>query len=179
MQLSVIKSDGSTEQYFHTKVLSTINKSLDDVDRTNIVAAEQFSEAVTFHLYHNNPSESIKSEDIHQLIITALKQTGYDDAAEALKQHRMFRNINRSRIEVIHSNGSFVTQRWNKTKIVNKLVNKCELDRTLARAVASCVEEKILILNMTKIDHNLVGLLVVAETEIMLQAEKELQLAAN
>ena len=177
MQLSVIKNDGSVEEYLHTKVLGTINRALDDVSRTNIIAAEQFAEAVTFHLYHNSNSSNIKSDDVHHLVIKALIETGYPDAALALKEHRMIRNIQRSRIEVSRSTGQ--VKRWNKSLIVDKLKNKCQLAYPIARAVATAVEEKVLNLNMTCINHNLVGLLVVAETEIMLKAEKELELITN
>ena len=95
MQLNVIKADGSVEEYLHTKVLGTINSALDDVGKTNIIAAEQFAEAVTFHLYHNSQSDTIKSEDVHHLVLKALTETGYPDAAIALKEHRMHRKINR------------------------------------------------------------------------------------
>lgn len=176
VQLSVIKNDGSIEQYLHTKVLGTINRALDDVEQTNIIAAEQFAEAVTFHLYHNSDSSNIKSEDVHHLVIKALTETGYQQAAIALGDHRKHRKITRSRIEVLHSTGRI--NRWNKSLIVRKLTGKCQLEQPLARAVATSVEEKVLNLNMTRVNHNLVGLLVVAETEIMLKAEKELALVA-
>jgi transcriptional regulator NrdR family protein len=181
MQLSVIKANGTTEEYLHTKVLGTFSHALDDIDQTNIFAAEQFSEAVTFHLYHNNHSNSVKSSNIHDMIVTVLNETGYPDAAEALAVHRMFRNIRRSRIEVIHdlhtpeALNTQIASRWNKTRIVTDLTKKYDLDRKLARAIAAAVEEKVLKLGMTQVHSNLVEQLVIAETNIMVRAEQQLE----
>jgi transcriptional regulator NrdR family protein len=181
MQLSVIKANGTTEEYLHTKVLGTFSHALDDIGQTNIFAAEQFSEAVTFHLYHNNHSSSVKSESIHDMIVTVLNETGYPDAAEALTEHRMFRNIRRSRIEVFHdhytpkTSSSPNTSRWNKTRIVTDLTQKYDLDRKIARAIAASVEEKVLKLGMTQIHSDLVEQLVISETNIMVRAEQQLE----
>jgi transcriptional regulator NrdR family protein len=181
MQLSVIKANGTTEEYLHTKVFGTFSRALDDIGQTNIFAAEQFAEAVTFHLYHNNHSSSVKSDNIHNLIVTVLNETGYPDAAEALTDHRMYRNIKRSRIEVIEdhytpgSSNTTNTSRWNKTKIVKDLTQKYDLDKNLARAIAASVEEKVLKLDMTQLHSNLVEQLVISETNIMVRAEQQLE----
>ena len=181
MQLSVIKANGTTEEYLHTKVLGTFSHALDAIAQTNIFAAEQFAEAVTFHLYHNNHSNSVKSDNIHDLMLTVLNETGYPDAAEALAEHRMLRNIHRSRIEVMQDHYTSTPSnlsncsRWNKTKIVKDLTQKYDLDRKLARAIATSVEEKVLKLGMTQIHSNLVEQLVIAETDIMVRAEKQLE----
>lgn len=185
MQLSVIKTNGTTEEYLHTKVIGTFSHALDDVDQTNIFAAEQFAEAVTFHLYHNNRSQSVKSDNIHDLAVTVLNDTGYPDAAAALKEHRMYRSIRRSRIEVLKDNpmpgtpNMASTSRWDKTKIITDLTQKYDLEKKLARAIAASVEEKVLKLGMTQIHSNLVEQLVIAETDIMVRAEKELELVTN
>jgi transcriptional regulator NrdR family protein len=185
MQLSVIKANGTTEEYLHTKVIGTFSHALDDVDQTNIFAAEQFAEAVTFHLYHNNHSRSVKSDNINVLIVTVLNETGYPDAATALKEHRMYRSIRRSRIEVRKDNSMpeapsmANTSRWNKTKIITDLTQKYDLEKNLARAIAASVEEKVLKLGMTQIHSNLVEQLVIAETDIMVRAEKELEFVTS
>jgi len=181
MQLSVIKANGTTEEYLHTKVFGTFSHALDDIGRTNIFAAEQFAEAVTFHLYHNNHSSSVKSENIHDLVVTVLNETGYPDAATALTDHRMCRKITRSRIEVIEdqytpgTSNTTSAARWNKTKIVKDLTQKYDLDKKVARAIAASVEEKVLKLGMTQIHSNLVEQLVISETNTMVRAEQQLE----
>lgn len=181
MQLQVIKKDGTAEQYMHTKVLGTFNNALDDAGRTNIVAAEQFAEAVTFHLYHNIETPTIKSEDIHRLVVTVLKDTNYPDAASALNEHRLCRSVKRQRIEINSGSNSDDASRmtlWNKSRIAKKLIERHHMNGSLARAVASGVEEKIMNLNMRCIDHNLVKQLVIAETEILVKAQKQLEPAS-
>lgn len=176
MQLRVIKTNGTTEEYIHTKVLGTFNRAMDDADRTNIFAAEQFAEAVTFHLYHNNDSSTIKSDTIHGIAINVLEQTDYADAALALINHRIQRNIKRTRIEVVNNREkNIATSRWNKSRIVEDLTQKYGLNQNVARAIASSVEEKILKLEMTRVHRNLVEQIVIAETNIMICAEKELE----
>ena len=181
MQLQVIKKDGTTEQYMHTKVLGTFNNALDAVGRTNIIAAEQFAEAVTFHLYHNIDTTTIKGDDIHQYVLIVLKETNYTDAAAALHEHRLCRSIKRARVEVnchSHVDNTSHTSLWNKSHIIMSLVERHRMNRTLARAVASAVEEKVMNLDMRLIDQYLIEQLVIAETEILLKAEKQLELAS-
>ena len=178
MQLQVIKSDSTIEPYMHTKVLNTFNNALDDVGQTNIAAAEQFAEAVTFHLYHNNGNNTIKSDYIHKLAITVLNETNHPAAAEALSQHRLLRNMRRTGIEITSRNGqNSKTQEWSKSMVVQMLVEQHRLEPGLARAVASSVEDKILRLGMRHIDQMLIEQLVIAETETIIKAEHELALA--
>jgi hypothetical protein len=178
MQLQVIKKDGTAEQYMHTKVLGTFNNVLDAVGKTNIIAAEQFAEAVTFHLYHNNESSNIKSEDICELVIMVLNETGYCDAAETLAEYRRYRTLQRARIEIVSRNydGSILVTVWNKSDVVKTLVNQYHLEYLLARVVASAVEEKVFNLNMRRIDEKLLEHLLIAETEMVIEAEKELSM---
>ena len=175
MQLRVIKTDGTTEEYMHTKVFGTFSHAMDDVQKTNIFAAEQFAEAVTFHLYHNNDSPTIKSSTIGDMAINVLEQTDYADAANALNNHRMRRKIQRARIEVLHDEQYNTISRWNKSRIVKNLTQKYGLGQNIARAIASSVEEKILKLEMTHVHQNLIEQIVIAETNIMVCAEKELE----
>jgi hypothetical protein len=117
--------------------------------------------------------------------VTVLNETGYPDAAAALTEHRMFRNIRRSRIEVLHdhytakASNTPNTSRWNKIKIITDLTQKYDLDRKLARVIAASVEEKVLNLGMTQIHSNLVEQLVIAETNIMVRAEQQLEPAIS
>jgi hypothetical protein len=49
-QLRVVKADGSTEAYLHTKVLGTVNNALTAAGQGDMTLAEHLAEVVTFHL---------------------------------------------------------------------------------------------------------------------------------
>ena len=128
MQLKVVKVDGNLERYLHTKVIGTFNNALALVDEPNIFAAEQFAEAITFYLYRERGVLSVTSDEIHLMIQAVLTATGYENAARALNEHRLNRQLKRGRIEVVdggnESNQYDEPVRmclWNKSRI--KIVN--------------------------------------------------------
>ena len=176
MQLSVIKCDGSIEEYMHTKIIGSFNNALALVDQSNVFVAEQLADAVTFNLYQNNTSHII-SDQIHLLIDSALSATGYSQAAQLLSEYRNIRKIQRKRILVVkqQDEDNQPDLQWNKSRIVADIMLADICDRHVARAIASCVEEKILNLAMTKVPAALIGQLVTAETEAMLHAQEQLE----
>jgi hypothetical protein len=191
MQLKVIKADGSTEEYLHTKVLGTINNALGLVGEANVFIAEQLAEAITYFLYQRGPGLRVSSSEINSMIEIVLAATPYDDAALALSEFNYKRKIKRDRIEVTDMEmeeacraaalgpGSIPAQtnRWDKSRIVKSLVNEENLDRQTARAIASMVEEKVLNLGISRISHGLIRQLILADTLTMLQAEQQLHAA--
>ncbi len=184
MQLKVIKADGSLEDYLHTKVIGTLSNALGLVDDMNIFAAEQFAEAITFYLYKKRRLPRVSSEEIHLMVLAALEATGYGHAGQALKEHRLSRRLRRGRVEVVDEGGlpgghaAQTTSRWDKSRVVGHLVRLERVDRQIARAIAASVEEKILGLNMSRVPGTLVRQLVVADTEAMLAAQRQLQMVA-
>lgn len=185
MQLKVIKSDGHMEEYLHTKVLGTFSNALGLVDDMNIFAAEQFSEAVTFYLYEKRASQIVTSEELHLMIQAVLSATGYVHAAEALNDYRLNRKLKRGRVEVIDAKSYTVDEdvamrvsRWNKSRIARDLMRIDKIEPHTARAIASAVEEKVLVLGMTRVRRRLIRQLVLADTDAMLAAQGQLSLAA-
>ena len=182
MQLKVIKSDGSVEEYLHTKVIGTFSNALCLIDDANIFRAEQFAEAITFYIYEKKDGVTISSAQIHSMVQSVLTDTGFENASQALNDYRLQRRLKRSRIEVVDDeNRKFSPDRqvfqWDKSQIVGDLMSKGGLSRQLSRAIGSTVEEKVLKLDMTKIRRSLIKEFVAADTEAMLQAEVELQAA--
>lgn len=179
-QLRVIKQDRNVEAYLHTKVLGTVNDALTLTGNADVFVAEQFAEAVTFYLYQK-PSNVITSDEIHQLVRLVLSSTGYEEAAQYLDEHRMGRIVKRRRIEVVDgdaaedSMGMSTVSRWDKSRIVQDLVDREGLDRPIARAIASVVEKKVFNLGTMRIRQSLIHQIVLAETEAMLQAQRQLQ----
>lgn len=188
-QLKVIKADGSIEEYLHTKVMGTINNALGLVDLANIDIAEEFAEVVTFFLYNQYNRRTVTSGDVFSMIKVILAATGYEDAAVALSEHHYMRKLKRSRIEVVSidvqnladsefvadTEESSVRSRWDKSRIVEDLINGHGINRQTARTIASIVEEKIFNLGMTLVPTSLVKQLVLSDTATVLRAQRELQ----
>ena len=178
MQIRISKSDGSLEPYLHTKVLGSFHHALPLSGGDHLYAAEQMAEAVTYYLYRQVRHGTLSADDIHQMILEVLSSTGHHQAAEKLCEHRLKRKLQRKRVEVIDD----VQRRspmsgyghWDKTRIIDDLINQHSIDRFLARAIASAVEEKILKMELSKVRTSLIHQLVVADTESMLDAHRQL-----
>jgi len=189
MQLKVIKADGSVEEYFHTKVVGTINNALAESDQPDVFIAEHLADAVTFFLYRSQNRYTVTSGVILSIIKAVLDETGYEDSALALTEHHLRRKIKRSRIEVLHIDvqniadiGSFYgtdeslpKSRWDKSRIVDWLVKKHQLPRHTARMIASMTEEKILAMGVSLISTGLIKQLVLADTALVMRAHQQLQ----
>ena len=191
MQLKVIKADGSVEEYFHTKVVGTINNALAESDQPDVFIAEHLADAVTFFLYRSQNRYTVTSGVILSIIKAVLDETGYEDSALALTEHHLRRKIKRSRIEVLHIDvqniadiGSFYgtdeslpKSRWDKSRIVDWLVKKHQLPRHTARMIASMTEEKILTMGVSLVSTGLIKQLILADTALVMRAHQQLQLA--
>jgi hypothetical protein len=188
-QLRVVKTDGSIEEYLHTKVLGTISNTLAGAGKADVYIAEQFAEVVTYYLYHQENRRSVTSMEILSVIKAVLSSTGYEEAADALSEHYLERKLKRSRIEVFSvdirelidaemfaRNGeSDGNCRWDKSRIVSDLITKYKICRHTARTIASMVEEKIFNMGITRVPGSLVRQLVLGDTAAMLHAEQQLQ----
>lgn len=175
MQLKVIKADGSVEEYLHTKVIGTFCNALSMINQPNILAAEQFAEAITFHLYHKD-SSVVTSDAIHLMVQAVLTDTGYENASSALNDFHLNRKLQRKRIEVI-AEDEFAepeVKQWDKSFIVKGLLEDEKLDIHLCRAIGSSVEQKVLNIGMTQIRKSLIKQLVLADTAVMMRAQEQL-----
>lgn len=188
-RLKVVKTDGSIEEYLHTKVIGTIGNALAHDGQADIYIAEQLADVVTYSLYHEKRPRTVTSGEILSIIKAVLTATEYEDAAVALSEHHLNRKLKRSRTEVVSIDVqqladaemlSGVQQsphrsRWDKSKIVNYLVTKYDVSRHTARTIASMVEEKILSMGLTSVPVGLVKQLVLSDTAAFLRAQRQLQ----
>ena len=188
-QLKVIKADGSIEEYLHTKVMGTINNALGEVDLENIDIAEEFAEVVTFFLYNQYNRRIVTSGDIFSMVKVVLSATGYEDAAVALSEHHFERKLKRSRIEVVPVDAQDLDDieflagaeefsgrsRWDKSRIVEDLINRHGIGRQTARTIAAMVEEKVFNLGMTLVPASLIRQLVLGDAATVLRAQQQLQ----
>jgi len=188
-QLQVIKTDGTTEEYIHTKVIGTINNALSAVGRPDIAMAEDLAEVVTYYLYHQQDRRQVSSGEILAMIKAVLTSTGYEAAAAALGEHAVERRLRRARTEVLamdvlgsadleqlnRTRQSAARIAWDKSRIVQDLTAESGIPPQLARAVASTVEERIFNMGMTLVPRSLVKQLVLGEAAAMLQAQQELK----
>lgn len=188
-QLKVTKSDGSEEEYFHTKVIGTISNALNNTTLADVYIAEQLADVVTYYLYQQPNRRVVTSNEILSVIKAVLTATGYDEAAVRLSEYHFERKIMRSRVEVISidireltdarqltgAKESSARYRWDKSRIVDELVAKNDLSRHTARAIASMVEDKIFNMGIPLVPTSLVKQLVLNETAAVLQAQEQLQ----
>ena len=189
MRLKVIKADSSVEEYLHTKVIGAISNALGDIGQADICIAEQLAEVVTYFLYRRQKPRGVTSSDIFSIIKAVLAETGYGDAAIALSERHFERKLKRSRIEVISvdiqrlSDAQLLCRadklagrtRWNKSRIVENLVTKHDVDRQTARTIASMVEQKVFSMGITLVPASLIKQLVLSDAAAVLRAEQQLQ----
>jgi hypothetical protein len=188
-QLRVMKADGSTEAYRHTKVIGTINNALSATGRADMSMAEDLAEVVTYYLYHKQTQRGVSSSEIFTMIKAVLAATGQEEAAAVLTEYAHERRLRRARTEVLpinvqdfhdlrkldHSNLPPDRARWDKARIVHDLTTRSGVSRDTARAVAAMVEERVFSMGMTMVPLSLIKQLVLGETAAALRAQKELQ----
>jgi len=188
-QLRVIKADGNTEEYLHTKVIGTISNALAQVGEPDIYIAEQLADVVTYFLYHRQNRRSVTTGEIFSIIKAVLTATMHEDAAVALSEYNFERKLKRSRIEVVSIDIQELADaelfckaeqsdnrcRWDKTKIVEDLIIKYGLSRQTARVIASMVEEKIFSMGITLVPASLIKQLVLGDAATILRAQQQLQ----
>lgn len=184
--MAVVKSDGTREEYFHTKVVGTIANALGATGQADIAVAEELAEAVTFFLHHSGKHRSVSTSEILSIIETVLAGTGYVQEAIALSEHYFERKLRRSRVEVVKSLAKpgaterqntqpSVRSRWDKSRIVEDLVGRQGLDRPTARTIASMVEEKVFNMGLSIVPAGLVEQLVLNDAAAVLNAQQQLQ----
>jgi transcriptional regulator NrdR family protein len=190
MQLKVIKTDGSIEEYLHTKIIGIISTALSEIGRPDIYVAEELAEAVTFYLYKRQHRRTATSSEIFSIIKAVLAATRYEEAAVALSEHNFERRLKRSRIEVVSIDVEELADaemlckndhldkrsRWDKARIVKDLIQKHDVSRQTARTIASMVEEKIFNMGLTLVPASLIKQLVLGDTAAVLRAQHQLQL---
>ena len=188
-QLQVVKADGITEEYMHTKVIGTINNALAAAGRPDMVMAEDLAEVVTYYLYQKENSRRVSSNEILSMIKAVLASTAHEGAAAALGEHAFARRLQRTRTEVLAidvQNFADVEKLnrmkhpparvpWDKGRIVHDLMAGSGIPRQTARVVASTVEERIFGMGMTVVPLSLIKQLVLGETAAMLRAQQALQ----
>ena len=187
-QLRVVKADGSTEAYVHTKVLGTINNALAAAGRPDVTMAERLAEVVTYHLYDTPDRRRIDSSEIFAMVKAVLAATDNEDAAAALTEHALERRLQRSRTEVLAVDVqdfddaeklSRMALRprtlWDKGRIVRDLTARSGLPHQTARAIAAMAEERLFRLGLTAVPRSLVKQIVLGETAAVLHAQHQLQ----
>ena len=192
-KLTVVKADGTREEYFHTKVVGTIANALGSAGQPDIHTAQEIAEAVTFFLYRmSKPGASqgcISAHEILSVIKTVLADTGFEEAAMAISEHHFERKLKRCRIEIamgrldglsdteeLYTDHSERTiSKWDKSRVVEYLVAKHRLHRQTARTIASMVEEKVFNLALPVIPADLVKQLVLNDAAAVIRAQNQMQ----
>lgn len=183
----VLKADSSIEPYIHTKVLATLCNCFSETGVADTELCEQLAEVITHYVYKQEENP-VSAETILSIIKAVLTETGHQDAAETLCEHRNKRCINRHRLEILQTDlGHFEgieelyttkqakKHRWSKSDIVRDLTESYHFDRQTARTIASMVEDKVFALGITQIPSSLLKQLVLNDAASVLTAEDKLQ----
>lgn len=170
MQIRITKADGSTEAYLHTKVLGSLHRAMAAVQSDSLEAAQMLSDSITYFLYQRFEGATLTTDQLHQMALTVLEGAGYVNAGESLSAHRLNRQLQRRRVRVVDSQWPA----WDKSFIVKDLIERYQIDKTLSRAIAGSVEEKILRMGAAHIRKGLIRHLVVTDMEDLLEAHHEL-----
>lgn len=179
MQIRVIKADGQVEPYLHTKVLRTFHNALAQAGDVTLFAAEQMAEAVTYYLYRQKPNSTLTVDEIHLMIQSVLSATGFVYAAEALNRHRLRRQLNRRRIEIVGDTPDADQPNiWSKSRLAASIVRDYGTDMLTARAIATSVEEKVLVMNVTRLRKALLRQLILNDLDTLLEARRQLEPSA-
>ena len=189
VQLKVAKTDGSAEEYLHTKVMATISNAFDSIGQADICTAEQLAEVVTYFLYHEQNRRTATTSEIFSIIKAVLTATNHEEAAVALSEHHSRRKLKRSRIEVVSVDIQELADaevlcgvevrdsrsRWDKSIISRDLVTKYGVSQQTARMIASMVEEKVFSTGITLVPASLIKQLVLGDAAAVLRAQRQLQ----
>ncbi|MCP4450401.1 MAG: hypothetical protein GY809_02995 [Planctomycetes bacterium] len=186
-KLEVLKTDGSSEMYLHTKVLGTLCNAFGLTEESDLYLAQEMADVVTYYLYHDKERipRQVSSSEILSIIKVVLTTTGHDNVAEALSEYHYERLLRRNRTEVacaaIHGlvdaqrlceqDPELLRDKWSKGRIVHDLIRDHHLPRQIARAVAGMVEEKVLRIGLTVVPSDLIRLLMLNDTALMLRAQ--------
>lgn len=190
-QLKVIKSDGSCEEYLHTKIIGTINNALAGAGEADIYLAEELADVVTYYLYHKQQRKKVSSSEIFSMIKAVLSETGCQEAAMALNEYHYQRRLTRCRVEVVSVDTFEVRgieqlsefekdsqrQPWDKSRIADDMANQYNFSRQMARMVAGMVEEKVFKMGISLVPAGLVKQLMLGDAAAVLRADKQLQMA--
>ena len=174
-KLTVVKADGSREEYIYTKVVGTIANALCAAGQPDINVAEELAEAVTFFLYQTRSHRNVVSGEIFSIIQTVLADTGFENAAVALSEHHFERKLKRNRTEVTSHDTPETRGRWDKSRIVEGLVARHGLDKPIARTIASMVEEKVFNMGISLISTGLIKQLVLSDAAAVIRSQQLLQ----
>ena len=181
MQLKVVKTDGAVEEYLHAKVIGTITNALAQVGQADMRIAEHLAEVVTYFLCHKKDVRTVNSSEIFSIIRAVLTATNYEDAATTLSEHHDHWKLKRSRTKVVSIDTEWLADaerlvgheksmhlaRWDKSRIVDDLVTRRDIDRQTARTIASMVEEKVFSMGMTVVPISLIKQLVMADVDVI------------
>lgn len=142
-ELSIVKADGSSERFSESKLQRCLQQVLRG-SAYDVKLAEPLARAVAMHVSGTRSTRPPASEYVFRCLLTVLKETGLDDAADALANHRRQRAAHRRRVRILVSSR---TKRallgWSKRAVVQSLMQQHGLQRPVARLLAGEIETRV------------------------------------
>lgn len=148
--VSVRKRDGSVEPFVVGKVRNCIRNGLlacGEPIRCDGATSAELADAVSQYLRQSEPTSPVPTSHIAELVDLVLSQTGHDAAGMAIKQFYELRDIQRRWVKIAsprRRDGQYVQRRWQKSRLVEHLMQRHTLEAPVARMMASRVEHLVL-----------------------------------
>lgn len=144
--ISVLKRDGTVEVFVLAKLHGCIGNgflSSGEPQERNSATSRGLAEAVQTYLRKCRPNSAVPSDHIGELVELVLTQTGYSAASAAIKHHHHVRERLRRWVKVAQfrtRDETYVHRQWDKSKLVQTLKTRHQLDGPAARVIAGRVE---------------------------------------
>ena len=150
--VQVLKSDGNLEDFDSRKLSAAMWR----VIRTHGGSYDQASElGAAMALYLDRVSwVCITSAAVFEMCVKVLRQVGFSPAAEALEDHREWRNARRRRLRVRHDTGKVTL--WEKSWLCEFARRSWHLSGSAARIIAGRIEADLLAETQTSVSRQAV-----------------------
>lgn len=164
--LWVRKRDGASEPFQKAKLVSVLRAAMLAVGEGSATMAEELADAIENFITSSRPPGPLLTRHVAALLQRALSETGQAETAARLRDHERHRDYLRRQVRVLAwkaSAGRLAPRRWNKSVLVHRLMKEQGLEATVARLVASRVEQIVLTLDLRQVTGGLVHELAASE----------------
>ena len=169
----VRKRDGAIVPFDRTKIAEAIFKAVQAVGDDDRFLADELAGVVCLFLRRHYSGEPPGIEEIQDMVEKVLIETGHAKIAKAYILYRDRRAQVRRKLQVhksvdrpdmrVQTGSGDQAEPWDKARIARALEVEAQLDRDVARKVATAVEQRVLSSGFRKLTTHLIRELVDAE----------------
>ena len=138
--IHVLKRAGAAEPFSVEKLRLCLWRAM-GCRLERLCPAHHLAEAVAVYLRRNG-RRAVTSGALFEMAIRALRQTGHDDAVDALEAHHGRRMAARRRLVLVHPTGR--RSRWDRNWLTEQIRHRWDVGRGAARVLSGTIEEDLL-----------------------------------